>query len=57
MQLVSREGLSTLSIAFNDDDSVTIEKADEKRKKILGQTPVAIIADKDIISSNQSEKI
>lgn len=48
---------NNLSISFNNDDSVTIEKADDKRKNILGQAPVAIISDKDIISSNHSEKL
>lgn len=46
-----------LSISFNRDDSVTIENAEEKKKKILGQGPVVVISDKEIISSEHTEKI
>jgi hypothetical protein len=46
-----------LSISFNSDDSVTIENAEEKRKKILGQTPIATIKQEDIISSNHREEL
>lgn len=44
-----------LSITFNEDDSVKIENAEEKKKKILGKIPV-VLSEKDFISFESTEK-